>query len=76
MDQLKNDWFSESCEMWPGATFSFKVNKVLHEEKSEYQDVLVFDTDSLGKVLVLDGIIQCTEKDEFAYQVSTNKYLF
>ncbi|XP_075974352.1 spermidine Synthase [Anticarsia gemmatalis] len=68
MDQIKDNWFSESCEMWPGATFSFEVTKVLHTEKSKYQDVLVCDSKSLGKVLVLDGIIQCTEKDEFAYQ--------
>lgn len=69
MDTLQKDWFSESCEMWPGATFSFEVKKILHSEKSDYQDILVCESTSLGKVLVLDGIIQCTEKDEFSYQV-------
>ncbi|CAB3223976.1 unnamed protein product [Arctia plantaginis] len=68
MDKLKNNWFSEACEMWPGATFSFEVKKILHSEKSDYQDILVCESTSLGKVLVLDGIIQCTEKDEFSYQ--------
>lgn len=68
MNQLKDNWFSESCDMWPGATFSFEVKTVLHSEKSQYQNVLVCDTPSLGKVLVLDGIIQCAEKDEFSYQ--------
>lgn len=56
--------------MWPGGTFSFEVKEVLHSEKSQYQDILVFDTISLGRVLVLDGIIQCSQKDEFSYQVS------
>lgn len=69
MDLLKNNWFSESCDMWPGNTFSFEVSEILHSEKSAYQDILVLNTTSLGKVLVLDGIIQCTEKDEFSYQV-------
>ncbi|CAH4037652.1 unnamed protein product [Pieris brassicae] len=54
--------------MWPGGTFSFEVKEVLHKEKSKYQDILVLDTTSLGRVLVLDGIIQCTQKDEFSYQ--------
>ncbi|XP_028037962.1 spermidine synthase [Bombyx mandarina] len=68
MDKLKTNWFTESCDMWPGGTFSFEVKEVLHTEKSKYQNIQVFDTTSLGKVLVLDGIIQCTQKDEFSYQ--------
>ncbi|RYG48863.1 hypothetical protein EON67_07200 [archaeon] len=32
------------------------------------QDILVFDSETYGRVLVLDGVIQLTEKDEFAYQ--------
>ncbi|XP_026763619.1 spermidine synthase [Galleria mellonella] len=68
MNTLKPNWFSETCDMWPGATFSFEVKELLHEEKSPYQQIHVFDTTHLGKVLVLDGIIQCTQKDEFSYQ--------
>lgn len=74
MDTLKKNWFSESCDLWPGSTFSFEVKQVLHDERSPYQLVQVFDTPSLGRVLVLDGIIQCTQKDEFSYQV--NKSVF
>lgn len=72
MDSFKN-WFTEVCEMWPGGTFSFEVKEVLHKEKSKYQDILILDTTSFGRVLVLDGIIQCTQKDEFSYQVNKNK---
>ncbi|XP_068632303.1 spermidine synthase [Battus philenor] len=68
MDVMKKNWYTESCEMWPGGTFSFEVKEVLHKEKSQYQDIFVCDTTSFGRVLVLDGIIQCTEKDEFSYQ--------
>ena len=32
------------------------------------QDILVFDSETYGRVLVLDGVIQLTERDEFAYQ--------
>ncbi len=29
---------------------------------------MVFDSETYGRVLVLDGVIQLTERDEFAYQ--------
>lgn len=32
------------------------------------KDIAVFKTGAFGKVLVLDGAIQCTERDEFSYQ--------
>lgn len=49
---------------------TLKVKKVLHVEKSLYQDVLVFESETYGNVLVLDGVIQCTERDEFSYAPS------
>ncbi|KAL2921916.1 Spermine synthase [Bienertia sinuspersici] len=54
--------------MWPGEAHSIKVEKILFQEKSLYQEVLVFESSNYGKVLVLDGIVQLTEKDECAYQ--------
>lgn len=53
--------------MWPGQAMTLKVNQVLHHEKSKYQDVLIFESSDHGTVLVLDNVIQCTERDEFAY---------
>ncbi|KAL3574818.1 hypothetical protein D5086_022919 [Populus alba] len=75
-------WFSEShsCSgktskkvyfnnpMWPGEAHTLEVKEILYKGKSEYQEVLVFESTSYGKVLVLDGIVQLTEKDECAYQ--------
>ena len=48
---------------------TLKVTNILHVEKSAYQDVLVFRSETYGNVLVLDGAIQCTERDEFSYVV-------
>jgi spermidine synthase / saccharopine dehydrogenase (NADP+, L-glutamate-forming) len=45
---------------------TLKVRKILHVEQSKYQDVLVFESETYGNVLVLDGVIQCTERDEFS----------
>jgi len=47
---------------------TLKVKNILHHEKSKYQDVLIFESTDYGTVLVLDNVIQCTERDEFAYQ--------
>lgn len=48
---------------------TLKVNKILHHEKSLYQDVLVFESETYGNVLVLDGVIQVSERDEFSYVI-------
>lgn len=34
---------------------------------ADSQDVLVFESETYGNVLVLDGAIQVTERDEFSY---------
>ncbi|KAE8357743.1 Spermine/spermidine synthase-domain-containing protein [Aspergillus caelatus] len=65
---IKDGWFSERSDMWPGQAMSLKVNQILHHEKSKYQDVLIFESSDYGTVLVLDNVIQCTERDEFSYQ--------
>ncbi|MCO5596447.1 hypothetical protein L7F22_050510 [Adiantum nelumboides] len=61
-------WFSEISPMWPGEAHSLEVKEILFEGKSDFQDVLVFQSATYGKVLVLDGVIQVTERDECAYQ--------
>ncbi|KAJ1737039.1 putrescine aminopropyltransferase [Coemansia sp. Benny D160-2] len=65
---ISNGWFRESNTMWPGQSMNIEVNQILHVEKSKYQDVLVFESKTYGNVLVLDGAIQVTERDEFSYQ--------
>jgi len=44
MDALQNGWFSELNDLWPGQCMSLKVTKVLHEERSKYQDIKVLET--------------------------------
>jgi len=66
---MENGWFYEkSDENWPGQAFGLRVNKVLYEGKTMFQSVLVFESTDYGNVLCLDGVIQATERDEFAYQ--------
>lgn len=65
---IKDGWFREESPEWPGQALALKVERILYHVKSEFQDVLVFESSSYGNVLVLDGVIQATERDEFAYQ--------
>ena len=62
-------WFHEtSAEGFPGQAFALEIDQILYHVHSQYQDILIFKSTTFGNVLVLNGIIQCTERDEFAYQ--------
>ncbi len=47
--------------------FSMKVEKVLHETQTEHQHLIIFENAAFGRVMMLDGVIQCTTADEFIY---------
>ena len=44
MDFLKKGWFSELSPLWPGQCISLEVDKILHQEKSKFQDILVVNS--------------------------------
>lgn len=46
---------------------TFSVEELIYHEKTDYWDLSIFENKLFGRVLALDGIIQLTEKDEYAY---------
>lgn len=58
-------WFSE--DQTPDMRLSLRVRKVLHHEKTPYQEIMVLDTPQFGRTLILDDIIQTSEFEEFTY---------
>jgi len=66
--RIIDGWFSEISPMWPGISLSLEIEKVIYSHKSKFQQIDLFQTKNHGKMLVLDGIIQLTQSDEFAYQ--------
>ena len=63
-------WFDERLhEEWTeqGYTQRFRVDRVVFEQKTEFQELVIFETPAFGRVLALDGVIQTTEGDEFIY---------
>lgn len=69
---IKNNWFYESLS--ESASLTMKVDELLYHEKSEYQDVLVFNNNDYGNVLVLDDAFMLSDKDEHMYHKAITHY--
>ncbi|AEE14373.1 Spermidine synthase [Thermodesulfobium narugense DSM 14796] len=54
-------------EHLPGSGIYFDVIDILFSAHSKYQRIEVFQTTSYGKVLLVDGKVMLTERDEFVY---------
>ena len=59
-------WLNESLYSNWGQRFD--VKQELAHVQSPFQDIVVFESYTHGRVMVLDGCIQITERDEFVYQ--------
>ena len=59
-------WLNET--LYPDWGQRFLVKRELARVQSAFQDIVVFESVSHGRVMALDGIIQITERDEFVYQ--------
>ena len=61
-----DSWINES--LYPDWGQRFLVKRELARVQSDFQDIVIFESTSHGRVMVLDGVIQITERDEFVYQ--------
>ena len=59
------EWISE---VGPSFGFTVETTEHLYTARSPYQQIDIYQTAHCGKLMLLDGIIQFTEYDEFAYQ--------
>ena len=62
---MSGEWFTEA--LYKDYQQRLKIAKILHRERTAHQDLLIFENPYFGRVLALDGIVQTTEGDEFAY---------
>ena len=44
-----------------------KIDRVLFDSKTEHQHLVIFENETFGRAMALDGVMQTTEKDEFIY---------
>ena len=63
---LDKEWFSEICHEAECA-IALKIKGKLHEEQSAYQKIEVFETEQFGNLMVIDGFIMLTSRDNFLY---------
>jgi spermidine synthase len=47
--------------------YAYQVEEIICQRKTKHQELLIFRNPYFGKVLVLDGVVQLTERDEYFY---------
>jgi spermidine synthase len=62
---VTEQWITE--QLHPFYRKSLRCKAVLVDEQTEYQHIQVIEAEFFGKVLLLDGIIQLTERDNAGY---------
>lgn len=58
-------WYTE--KQTPNVGITCKLSQTLHTEQTDFQQLAVIDTEQFGRMLVLDGMVMTTIKDEFVY---------
>src|SRR5690625_3349175 len=58
-------WFTE--KQTPAVGLTCKIERTLVEERTPFQHLAILETEQFGRMLVLDGMVQTTELDEFVY---------
>jgi len=61
-----DSWVNET--LYPEWGQRFLVKRELARVQSDFQDIMIFESYTHGRVMLLDGVVQITEKDEFVYQ--------
>jgi spermidine synthase len=61
-----SEWFTEVVPVAQSA-FSLKIKQKLHEEQSEFQHLEIFETETFGNLMVIDGCTMVSSRDNFFY---------
>ncbi|WP_431858177.1 polyamine aminopropyltransferase [Azospirillum sp.] len=60
-----SDWYTETLHS--DVAQRLRMGRILFRDKTEHQDLVIFESPTLGRVMALDGVIQTAEGDEFVY---------
>jgi spermidine synthase len=58
-------WFTE--ELHPYYRKGIRIRTILADEQTQFQHLQIVETEFFGKAMILDGIIQLTERDNIGY---------
>lgn len=59
-----------AAQLEPGLRVSYGLKSLLHSGQSKFQTVDVVDLEPFGRTLLIDGLIQSCQVDEFVYHES------
>ena len=62
---MNSKWIKE--QIYPHYTVSYEIKKLIYEKQSPFQNIKIVESPQFGKMLLLDDIVQVTERDEFVY---------
>jgi spermidine synthase len=62
----QNEWFTEQM-LSTGTAFSLKIKQKLHEEQSDFQHLAMYETETFGNLMVIDGCTMVSTRDNFFY---------
>jgi spermidine synthase len=69
-------WFTEQVPS-TGTAFSLKITQKLHEEQSDFQHLEIFETETFGNLMTIDGCTMVSTRDNFFYhEMITHPALF
>ncbi|MBE7438453.1 MAG: polyamine aminopropyltransferase [Spirochaetales bacterium] len=60
-------WFTEDLEIAGGLRHQVRVKRILHQERTDFQELALVETTDLGRMMVLDSVIMLTDLDECSY---------
>ncbi|HLQ26523.1 MAG TPA: polyamine aminopropyltransferase [Acidiferrobacterales bacterium] len=72
----KKGWYTEE---WAGegSAISLKIKQKVHDEQSPYQRIEIYETETFGTLMTLDGLVMVTDRDNFIYhEMMTHPALF
>lgn len=71
---LDESWFTEKGE---GYGISLRIKEKIHDEQSPFQHIEIYETETFGRLMTLDGLVMLTSRDNFIYhEMMTHPVLF
>jgi spermidine synthase len=72
----QSTWFTEAHEA-SGSSIGFRTEALLHSEQTPFQTIEIHQTTDWGKLMVIDGCVMLTSRDNFLYhEMMTHPALF
>ncbi len=59
-------WFTEVCKEF-GSAFALRIEECVHSEQTEFQKIEIYKTEKFGHLMVIDGFVMLTSRDNFLY---------